>query len=670
MALAAGAVLVPVPFTGIAHPLFLLPYVLTATYLALAERVVPPLPRWLENLLAPCVVVAVVAAGGWPFGVLRPVTNLLLLLAAIRLPGCAVRRHAWKATGLLALVGLAGIASSTHPLLVLYLVGLEVLLLGMVGRLVVATAAEEGRVVAASRPLRAGRVTAVTVGVGVLLAAPLFVLLPRLRSPFAAASFGGRAVSGFRDAVALHRIGDIKASREVVLRLTFPGEEEPPPEWLRLVGSTVQHYRAGVWVQGRRVVRTLPVGEGWTPLVPAPPPGPVLEGQVRVEQAGEVLFVPVGVVAVTSPAVAVSEGPLGILRVPAGTTPPVTYGVRFQPGWVSQQPPGEADLEVPARLAWLRSVAEEAAAGSRTTLAAALAVERYLRDNYAYSTRSDAPLRRDPVEWFLKTSRAGHCEFFASSMVLLLRSLGIPARLQAGFAGGERDGRGSIVVRQSHAHAWVVAWVGVGEPGSWASERGGGEWQIFDPTPAEGQPVLGRGAAAVGLFGVWEEVETAWDRWVLTFSLADQLDAVHAAIEVGAAHRDELAAAVLVMVAMALVLRRRAAWARRRRSARRPPTLAGRLLARVYWAAHEAGLGTVEGTTPRALLALAAPVVPAVAQELALLVTCHERERYGGAACAADVDLRGAARRVVRALAGFGKERDRAGGRLLRAPRR
>lgn len=652
LAVTALAVAVPIPFTGIASVLFLVPYALVAALLLATERPVSPLPQWLENLLAPALLMAVLAAGGLPYGILHPVTNLLLLLTAVRLPGCAIAGRGWTVGGLLALVGVAGVASSTHPALVVYLVVLEIVLLAVAARLVTLSLAEEG--VAATPASRAGSgaVMAVTLAISAIVAMVLFLLLPRLRSPFATAPFGGRAVSGFRDAVALHRIGDIKVSREVVLRLRFPGEPGAKPEWLRLVGSTVQHYRAGVWAQGRRAVRTLPgEPESWLAVGVSPPPGPQVEAHITIEQHGEVLFVPPGLTSVAALPVAVSEVPLGSFRIPRGTAPPVAYRVRFVPAWVNQPPPETADVEVPRRLVWVRSLAQEAAAGSRTSLAAALAIEAYLRENFTYVTRTDAPLRRDPVDWFLATSREGHCEFFASSMVIMLRSLGIPARLQAGFAGGDGDGEGGVVVRQSHAHAWVVAWVGPQPLGSGGWEGVGGAWEVFDPTPAEGQPTLGGGSAGIGLGATWADVEAFWDRWVLTFSLADQLEAADAVLDVVARRWRHVAGGVAIAGVSALFLQRVARWRRRRqRQSREGEPGAARLLRAAMEEGQQLGWGSGALLTPRRWLAEAVARVPAVAAEAQMVVLWHEAARYAGLPARGGTRARRAARRVVRVL--------------------
>src|SRR5262249_57566678 len=104
-------------------------------------------------------------------------------------------------------------------------------------------------------------------------------------------------------------------------------------------------------------------------------------------------------------------------------------------------------------------------------------LETHLIQGYSYTRDFGGRSTENPLEDFLFRYRSGHCEYFASSMVLLLRSQGIPARLVTGFLGGDYNPfEGYTIVRGSNAHAWVEAYLP------------GGGWQIFDPTPPAGRP--------------------------------------------------------------------------------------------------------------------------------------------------------------------------------------
>jgi hypothetical protein len=85
----------------------------------------------------------------------------------------------------------------------------------------------------------------------------------------------------------------------------------------------------------------------------------------------------------------------------------------------------------------------------------------------------------DPVEDFLVNRKAGHCEYFASALALLLRSVDIRSRMVIGFKGGDwNDLTGTLIVRQKHAHSWVEAYVGRKGP------ENDPVWITLDPTPA------------------------------------------------------------------------------------------------------------------------------------------------------------------------------------------
>ena len=635
----ALAVAVPLPFTGIVSAPFLLPFAVAALAALLSRRPLAPLRPWLENLLAPAILIAVVAAGGMRFGMLRPVAQLAVLLAAVRLPGAGQRARARRTAALLALIGIAGIASTTHPLVVLYLLLLLALVVAAVGRLDILALAEteKGDPVGLRPPLR---LVAATVALAVAAAAPLFVLLPRLRSPFAAAPFGSRPVSGFRDAVALHQLGTVKLSEDLALEVTFPAQSGPDPEWLRLTGATVQHYRAGAWAEGRRSRQLLAGGPAGVVALALPDAAlPTVRAEVVVQKNAEHLFVPGGAVALELPTdVPVSRDRLGTLTIPRRAETPIRYAVLFQPGRVVQRPPEPEDVALARGAAPIRELAQRIAGGERNRVLAALAIEAHLRTAYAYSTSTYAPLRQDPVLWFLFDSRQGHCEFFASSMVMLLRALDIPARLQAGYAGAESDGRGGFLVRESQAHAWVVAWLG-------------DRWAVFDPTPADGRPGVVGESAGWSLALGWRQLEAGWDRWVLTFSLADQVDLVRQAGPAlrGLMARWQTVLGLLIALLAAATLGRRLVPALMRARPVRGSGLTGAIES-IAARARRHEIITEAEATPRRLERQVGDAVPAARPPLRWLVAHHERWRYAAGEAPPRGEITRASRAVARAL--------------------
>jgi transglutaminase-like putative cysteine protease len=121
----------------------------------------------------------------------------------------------------------------------------------------------------------------------------------------------------------------------------------------------------------------------------------------------------------------------------------------------------------------IRDLALRMTAGATTPYDQAVAVERFLRDDFSYTlTPGRAPPGEDPEENFLFTTRAGYCQYFATAMADLLRSLGVPVRLVNGYGPGSYDsGQGRFVVRESDAHTW---------PEVYFPTYG---WIPFEPTP-------------------------------------------------------------------------------------------------------------------------------------------------------------------------------------------
>jgi len=134
-------------------------------------------------------------------------------------------------------------------------------------------------------------------------------------------------------------------------------------------------------------------------------------------------------------------------------------------------------LQLPSSLPQrVRDKAHQVADGKATAYDKAEAIESYLRSPpFKYSTVvKNAPPGRDPVDYFLFDLKEDFCEYFASSMTVLLREVGVPARVVEGFTSGTFDpALGKFVVRELNAHAWVEAYF---------PQYG---WIEFEPTPSE-----------------------------------------------------------------------------------------------------------------------------------------------------------------------------------------
>jgi transglutaminase-like putative cysteine protease len=167
-------------------------------------------------------------------------------------------------------------------------------------------------------------------------------------------------------------------------------------------------------------------------------------------------------------------------------------------------------LEVPALDPRIRQLAATITANASNPYDKAESIELYLKTHYAYTLDLRGDPGNDPLAYFLFERRAGHCEYFASAMAIMLRDVGVPSRYATGFLPGEFNDVGhDYIIRESDAHAWVeVYFPGYG-------------WMTFDPTPG------GDAKHPVGLTAhlamYWDWFQLTWSEWIVNYDFAHQL---------------------------------------------------------------------------------------------------------------------------------------------------
>ncbi len=197
------------------------------------------------------------------------------------------------------------------------------------------------------------------------------------------------------------------------------------------------------------------------------------------------------------------EGVSRLPRIPAAQlrAAPAVYSSKIQETYL-QLPPG-----LDARI---KQLAEDVTSHASNPYDKAVALELYLKAHYAYTLDLRGDPGSDPLAYFLFTRRAGHCEYFASAMAIMLREIGIPSRYATGFLPGEfNDIGGDYIIRASDAHAWVeVYFPGYG-------------WMTFDPTPGSDlkRPV----GLMANLAMYWDYFQLTWSEWIVNYDLAHQI---------------------------------------------------------------------------------------------------------------------------------------------------
>jgi transglutaminase-like putative cysteine protease len=331
-----------------------------------------------------------------------------------------------------------------------------------------------------------------TVSTVALVASALFFVLPVLRLPkFPSAPDVAEASRDLRHALGLDGSTGLPtgSQNEQILRVSTDPIVSGP---LYIRGRTFDTFGGVNWSNSADEVRMVYLaGEGYTPLR-FEAPSVVAASTRPVTQTYEVLADIRDVVFTTfrPDSVRFSDPAIDALRVSKrdralsvdGTLPArLVYRVNsfqdiFADGSlasVSYRPTDEvtqSDLLVPMNMSpRVADLARQVAANEPTAYRRALAIEDHLRRNYLYSLDHD--VHGDQiVDDFLFRARRGHCTLFASSMAMMARSLGLPARYVTGFLAQHQDETGAYVVRGSDGHAWVEIYI-----------EGAG-WIPFDPT--------------------------------------------------------------------------------------------------------------------------------------------------------------------------------------------
>jgi hypothetical protein len=273
-------------------------------------------------------------------------------------------------------------------------------------------------------------------------------------------------------------------------------------------------------------------------------------------------------------------------------------------------------------------------------------IDYLARYKYTLDLKRDEKL--EPLEDFLFVERAGHCEYFASALAVMLRTVGVPTRSVNGFYGGEWNPYGKyLAIRQGDAHSWVEVWLdGIG-------------WVTFDPTPpgAAHPPSASRWNK---LRQLMDNMELAWFKYVIEYDLGKQTEIVGSVRRWAslAAKRDAIDAAVrrhgaglggaLAIVAGLWLLMRSLRKRGRRAGVPRRGAEALQAFERALKAIERRGFPRRGGETGRELAARVSVADDPAGQPFSELVELYYAARFGRVPVA-QADLERLAQAVLRA---------------------
>ena len=394
------------------------------------------------------------------------------------------------------------------------------------------------RSASASRLQRALGITSGIVAIAALGAgAVIFFLIPRFNAGYLSGfNLQPSLITGFSDDVELGQIGEIKRSSQVVMRIKVSGNPliARSMHWRGIALTTFDGRR---WYTESHDPAAL--GEGFDGWIAVPPEIPVerryslpLEYTVMLEPlASDAIFVASEPERVHGDFFGpplpgrlfrrsyLTEDKTGSLANPFHNFANVRYDAVSRLPEVPPQllrdspqvypaPLRNTYLQLPQLDPRIEALAKTVTARAANPYDKARAVESYLRGNYGYTLDLSGIPPRDPLAYFLFQRRAGHCEYFAAAMTVMMRSVGVPARYVNGFLAGEyNDVGGDYIVRASDAHSWVEVFF----------PRYG--WITFDPTPPSGEEPGGM-LSQLGLY--WDWFQLQWSEWVVNYDFVHQ----------------------------------------------------------------------------------------------------------------------------------------------------
>lgn len=360
----------------------------------------------------------------------------------------------------------------------------------------------------------------------------IFFFLPRFSGGFLSAySATGDVSTGFSNRVELGRIGEIQQSSSVVMHIQIDGDKRGAHD-LKWRGVALSLFDGRVWSNPLDQAPALRAGQRdfllmgsrapWQNLrlEPSPPASIPIHYRVLMEPIGSNVFFlaprpqtlqgKYNLVTMDRAAAVYNldaDHPISYYEADSNIAQPSPAALRTSgpelPGSVS-----EVYLQLPALDPRIPQLAQEITQSANNDYDRAGAIEHYLTTNFRYSLQLGGRIPKDPLAHFLFVRKQGHCEYFASAMAVMLRTLKIPARVVNGFRTGEfNDINSQYVVRARNAHSWVEAYF----PGY--------GWISFDPTPPAFLPTR-TGLSRFALY--MDAMASFWREWVIDYDLGHQ----------------------------------------------------------------------------------------------------------------------------------------------------
>ena len=356
-------------------------------------------------------------------------------------------------------------------------------------------------------------------GVALMMSGVVFLAFPRFSRGWASrGEVLAKSIAGFADQVSIGEHGSrIYPNPEIVLRVEFPDGTPEDLFSLHWRGRSYDRFDGVRWSRSSRLLPSIGPSrwyEAWGrgrvrqqiygapldvavlfalhPLLEARSNNPGIEP--LFDNAGDHIYWGSGAPSYEALSVADRPAPAALREAGSGFSPARSY--------YTQLPP------LPQRVG---NLADSLTQGLDNNYDKVTAINDFFHTEFDYTLELPRSAQEATLDYFLFERGEGHCEYFSTAMVVLLRSLGVHTREVNGFLGGQWNDFGQyLAVTQNDAHSWVEVWF----PGY--------GWVQFDPTPT------GAGTSAAVTSWLWpgrflfDGLQHRWNKWVLDYNLESQ----------------------------------------------------------------------------------------------------------------------------------------------------
>jgi len=359
------------------------------------------------------------------------------------------------------------------------------------------------------------------------MTAVIFISFPRFGLGFLSLTTTSSPITGFSNTVTLGDVGKIKSNPAVVMRVEYTrnGEKYKPKSKILWRGVVLDHYNGKTWTSTlgtEFTIRNRP-GIGLN-LFRVSNPTEVVQQNVYMESFDAPYLFTHGVpLFLDGNFIHLHMDKHFVFKTGGARSGPRKYtlnseisdpGVSYNLDTPEHEPRlfPERFLQLPDISPKTQQLAESLTHNVRSEQERAEKILHHFAD-FKYTLKMENDPDKTALEHFLFDRKEGHCEYFASAMVILLRSAGVPARLVNGFVGVEWNEWGNyLIIRQNHAHSWVEAFI----PGK--------GWAVYDPTPPD--PALVSPSPLHPLAKSLDYLRMSWQRYVIRYSVHDQVQVI------------------------------------------------------------------------------------------------------------------------------------------------